>query len=427
MNLRSFGKSIPTWLGAVVALGCLVLPVSSPARVLKWGSSSWEQARILPSGEQKVSFKVQTFETSKDFSGQGGQVSSGRAYGYTTRFSDLIDGSGEKGLEIRSLLKKQGVSESTPVYSTEFSMETTEIQSEITWSRGLTPWWMVGISVPYVQSSTKVQSSKKLSPEYERLKKQLKVNNSGKPISTFVEQGKSRPLELDLENNDYDQVNGTVEYQGVGDVELLSQIKLLETEKLYGAFRQRLVVPSGKNEGPYTYFKSNSADGQMDLGLDALMDVQASKSWVLTALLGYTLQMEDTQGVRVPDGKSSPMDWKVDNNVERDLGDIFIARLSSVYRIYERYWVSAGVEHTQKSQDQYSGSEYEPWQYDLMGNNTEEQRQLARLGLRYTSHKWRYSYLSRSQFTAGLEYLTVFAGENTPKANAAALELSLSY
>ena len=426
MNHKTTGKPVLAWVWAMAAI-FMLLAEPSQARILKWGSSSWDQARLLPSGEQKVTFKVQSFETSEDYTGGGGVTSSGRNYGYTTRFSDLINASGDKGLEIRSLLKKQGVSENTPVYSTEFSMDTRETQSEITWSRGLTSWWMVGISVPYIQSTTKVKSQQRLSPEYQKLKQQMKVNNSDSSLDTFVEQGKTRPLELDLENNDYDPINGTVEYQGIGDVELLSQIKLLETNRLYGAFRQRLVVPSGKNEGPYTYFKSNSADGQMDVGLDALMDIQASNRWVLTALLGYTMQIEDTQAARVPDGSSSPMDWKIDDNVERDLGDIFIARINSVYKFFERYWMTAGVEVTQKSKDEYSGSQYEPWQYDLMESNTEEQRQLARLGFRYTSRSWRYSYLSRSHFTAGLEYLTVFAGENTPKADAAAVELSVSY
>ncbi len=429
MNQRFYGQFIlAQWWRVVAAVCGLLLVAPSQARVLKWGSSSWNQARLLPPGEQKVTFKVQTLKTSTELSKGGVPVPAGRAYGYTTRFSDLIDRSGNKeGLEIRSLLKKQGISESTPVYTTEFSMETTEVQSEITWSRGLTPFWMVGISIPYIQSSTKVQSAQRLDPEYKRLKDKLKAHNTEKPIDTFVEKGRLQSLELDLEENDYDQVSGTVEYQGLGDVELLSQIQLLETHRLYVSFRQRLVVPSGKNEGPFTYFKSNSADGQIDVGADALLDIQAAQGWVLTALLGYTMQTADTQAARVPDENSSPMDWKVDNNVERDLGDIFIARLSSVYQLFEQYWMTAGLEVTQKTKDEYSGPEYEPWQYDLMEKNTEEQRQLARFGVRYTSRTWSYNDFSRTYFTAGLEYLTVFAGENTPKANAAALELSLSY
>lgn len=427
MNYKVFSKFVGTllWVGVTTSSWLVIAPAH--ARVLKWGTTSWNRARLLPSGEQKLTFKLQSFQTSTAFGADGSVQSTGHQYGYTTRFSDLIENSGDKGLEIRSLLKEQGISEDTPVYTTEFAMDTNEVQTELTWTRGLTPWWMVGISIPYIQSETKIRSSRKLSPEYQKLKGQLKANGNNQPVDTFVNKEKSKPTDLELENNDYDQVNGTVEYRGIGDVELLSQVKLLEQGSWYGALRQRLVVPSGKNEGPYTYFKSNSADGQMDIGLDALMDYQATQNWVVTGLLGYTFQLADTQAARVPDGRSSPIDWKVDNDVDRDLGDVFIARFSSVYQFLQNYWMTAGLEMTHKGQDEYSGTQYASWQYDLMENNTEETRQLARLGLRYTSDSWRYSYLSKTSFTAGLEYLSILAGENTPKADAAALELSVSY
>lgn len=384
----------------------------------------WSHARILKPSQQHFEVTLHSFSNTERFGASGNTEPIGTPYLQSQSYQNMIEAAGVDGLELRSILEKEGVNLSSTVSTTEFQLEGSESQIAATWSRGLTSRWMVGARVPYIQSKTQIQTQTRWSPGYLKLREKL---NSHESTLSSAEERLEESRVQNFSENDWDEVSDEISYQGLGDIELLSQWLLGSTAQWKGAFRQRIHVPTGKNQDPYTYIKPNTADGQLDLGADILVDYSPTKKFLVTGIFGYTLQMADKQAVRIPDQSGSPANWKVDYEVERDLGDIFLGQFNTELYIFEKLSLHTGYEYSFKSSDSYSGSKFQAWQYEALGTNSEQKKELARIGIKYHSRSWRTGEVGQGQLVAGLEYLSIVAGENTPKIDAAAFDLSFFY
>jgi hypothetical protein len=419
----------------VVLYNCLVfiliagVTLPSAAVEMRWGSTHWDHARLIRQGQQSIHFKMVSSESAEAFGDRGQLSPSGSSYQTTQSFTQLGSALGDANAKrFESQLLKEGVDPASTAWTTEFSIDTRKVTSEILWTRGLTSYWMLGVRVPYLQSTTRVSSARVNSTTYQQLQAKYK-SGRGKTAQVVLQALSSDELDIEtaLAANEWEPVRETIEYQGLGDIELMSQVRLMASPSWFVSTRQRVVAPSGRNQDPYTFIRTDAADGQLDLGFDLLVDFRPNEQWVATTMIGYTAQLIDTQAVRVPVEGDSRVEWPIDPDVERDLGDYWLARINTAYRFMTRTWLTGGLEHMRKQKDVYRGSNQSTAQYDLLSAGTDEERSLARLGLRYSSPTWKYSITERSRWSAGIEYITAFEGRNTPHFEATAFEFSVTY
>lgn len=410
---------------------CLVmiflLPTFPSWAEVRWGAVEWDRARVIPQGQSQFHIRYTTHQTQQIFGNNGDSENLGAGYQDVVRFSEL--GSHEdNSSSFLGVLRNEGVSPDAPAWTTEYALETQETTAELLWTKGVTSSWMIGVRVPFIESSTKI--SAKTTPSESYLKLQEKYQKSRGPKgSEVIETLQTSDEQKDqlFAQNDWNPVEETSVTRGLGDVELLSQFQMIQTTQYLASFRQRIVAPTGKSTTPYDYIQPSAVDGQTDIGADLLLDFRPTDVWTLTTSVGYTVQLADNQSLRIPVENQSRLVWQIDPDTERDLGDYWTARINSTWRLARRWWALAGIEHLNKQPDQYKGQVFSADQYEVLSEATAEERNLARVGVRVASPVWKHGLLDQSRWFAGVEYIKVVSGRNTPEIEATSIEWALTY
>ncbi|MCB0407244.1 MAG: hypothetical protein KDD34_03510, partial [Bdellovibrionales bacterium] len=141
-----FNNTISVFLLVAPLIGSVAF-----ADTLKWGNSTWNHARVLSAGEKRIHFKSQYYSTANEFGSGGSLQSTGSKYKSQTTFRELARQSQDDGLQLKTLLEKEGISLDAAATETNFSLESRELLTEMMISRGVTSRWMIGLNVPYIQ------------------------------------------------------------------------------------------------------------------------------------------------------------------------------------------------------------------------------------------------------------------------------------
>ncbi|NQZ00834.1 MAG: hypothetical protein HRT45_09220 [Bdellovibrionales bacterium] len=409
-----------TLLKLISLLLVVVLPTSSYAfEGIRWGSSAWDHARILPVGKTSLEVRGQRSESQSASTDSAGFGSNGlQRLSYKQSLGEVLRQTGANE-SLLSTAQSNGVDLDQIISEAFLNIERDYSETQIRWAHSLTPHWMLGFSIPVVNATTRV------SVETEDLSNQLEgdvalLNRAARGKLTTQKFG-----EL-IEDMGWDSLEDELTYTGLGNVELLSQVQVWQERSWLLAVRNRFMLPAAGNGRAYQPIPVGPESSSMSLGADALLDWQPMRSFLLTGVLGYTTSLRDEVEARVPNQNDSRWFWGVDPNVTRDLGDHILGRINSSARIWSSVWMTAGYEYFRKYSDYFEGTVFDRESYRRLEEGSAFTRETGRLGLRYQPLK-----LSVNQtglvYAAGLEYLTVFASRENPRIDGTSLDLQVFF
>lgn len=388
----------------------------------------WSRARLLPSGQTVVSLGGELSVQDAHFNRYGEQENLGSGLTQKFRFQDALPEDLRQSLEVQNYLLERGLTTQSVLSITEFKVERRDLKNEWRWSHGLTPQWMIGLRVPFLKSEAKIHEKRTYTEAYSKATKTGETSNETElEMARTVEKNTGELFSRAMSNNDWTDYDSMVEYEGLGDVELLSQWGVLQTHEHAFSLRQRLTVPTSQAPDPYKFIQLSSADGQMDLGVDTLFDWEPSRRWVFTALVGYTLQLPDTVSARVPNAFGNRAQGEVDQNVDRNLGDFATTQFLSQYRLYPGIWLTGSYTFEVKERDSYGGDEALPLQYEFMEEDSSHEYHMGHLGLRYVVKDSYWRQGRGQKMAANINVYSVLAGKNYPASRSAALDIELYF
>jgi hypothetical protein len=388
---------------------------------LRWGTSSWDHAIILPVGKTVIEVRGQLVQDQSLSSESAGAGVSGQGLGslsYKQTLGDLLQQSKAGGALLKSA-QNQGLDLNQVVSEAFLNVERSYSETQLRWAHSLTPNWMLGFNIPIVSSTTRVDVQTRDSLQNSKLGPQLLAQGEKDKLTI------QRFREL-ISDMDWDDIEEEMNYTGLGNVELLSQVQVWQQRAWLLSIRNRFMIPAGSNNSAYQPIPLGPDDGRMSLGADVLLDWQPRGRFVVTATLGYTALIRDEVEARVPNQSESRWFWEVDPNVTRDLGDHIIGRLSSSARVLRSFWLTGGYEYFQKYSDYYEGSLFDRESYRQLEENTGFSRQAGRIGLRYQP-PIQLSAQSDSSYAAGVEYLRIFESKQSPAVDGASLDLQVFF
>lgn len=294
---------------------------------------------------------------------------------------------------------------------------------EFSLSRGLTDRLSIGVLVPFNYSKNEVNA--RLDAATANVGKNAAFA-CGAPLCPLIIPGTVPLTTEDVQNllgNGLD-VNGdgatdidgfgfkqveTWSETGIGDIELLTKYRFLNSEKWRLAITGGLRLPTGEVDDPDNLVDVPFGDGQTDLLFRFHTDYKGVEKLLLNTTLRYDLQLPDKEEKRVPDDVNLPL---TDNKekVDRNLGDVIDLELMGNYSFTQQF--SGGVKYrfTKKFKDDVTGNQ--GFAYSSLEDETDSTSHMAFVTLGYSTIQ---KYLDRKfpiPLSANVAYRNRFAGTN---------------
>ena len=231
-------------------------------------------------------------------------------------------------------------------------------------------------------------------------------------------QQKVRTLaENELVNSGYDDIPDTQESLDWGDVSLLSQFYFIERPDWDWSLQQLVRFPSSRNPSVSDYFQQAGDDGQVDLGLTSLIDMNLRR-WTLGVRLGYVAQLADSAKMRTSEERAD-----VDPKVSRDLGDWAWGAVDADFRFSRTFEMDVEYAYLTKSPDSYVGGGRD---YAAFTRTTDQEVHQTRFGMIYNIGERSARRGVENKWVASLGYTYPWMGRNGVDASRTSLEL-ISY
>lgn len=418
--MRALIVNLMLWTGLSWSVG--IYAQSNPQAGL------WRRSEVLPAGQSQFIFSTNFSRFSERRSASGDKTSLGTGYSQAITWGEILSssGGGEK-IQLQEFLQTQGLAEDTTAASTQLEVSQEVLNLSPQWAYGLTETWMVGIRLPLVYKRTQVKTKTELSDNFSKLMAQSKSQNS-EALGSEMNLRAKQALNQRLQQYDYDPINEDQKEWVLGDAEFLSKQRLWQTSRALYSLRQRVSLPTASSKSPYQYVESPSGDGQMDVGLDAMMDYWVAPGWVMTASAGYTWQAPDQIKARLPgEGGENRVSEDVDYEVNRDLGDYVSAALFAENSLSVNWKFLGGYSYRRKSRDVYEGGGYSTERYETLSRESEQELHMAHLGLSYLVEPFYERHGLKKQFASSFYLSSVVAGSNVPDTTLAGFDIQFLF
>lgn len=388
----------------------------------------WRRGQLLAPGQSLFLLSSSYSRFSDRLSENGEPTSLGSAYTQSITWEDLLGGRQQLSPEdqqLREFVESQGIAlDSAAAHSVlEISQQLLNLSPQ--WAYGMTESWMVGFRLPVVYRKTEVSTRIEVTEAYSHLSQNAV---SAEEVSlTQSMQGRAREaLARKLQEYNYEPIREQQEEWVFGDAELLSKVRLWQNPQSLLALRQRIVLPTASAQSPYRYVESPSGDGQLDLGLDSVVDYWVAPRWLLTANVGYTWQAPDQIRARLPrEGQGVSQD--VDLEVSRDLGDYWSASLYAERFLKKGWRLLGGYSFRKKSEDRYEGGGFSQERYEALSRGTEQDLHMGHAGVSYKADPLYERLGLKKQFSASFYVSSVLAGSNVPDTTLAGFDFQFLF
>jgi len=372
-------------------------------------SPIWERARPLAFGQTLLSVESNYTMESTRFLNNGQQQSLGSSLTQNVNWleiSDLLKNQSDQ-LQIQAYLQEQGIDSNETAATLEYQIKREKLKIIPFWSHGLTSKWTLGLRVPVYIVKTHI----KISSHMQNMSNKNKKLN--KRLTEKISQGAEQLSDTQLAKNDFDHVSAVEERTLLGDVQLMSKYNVFHTKKWWASLKQEVIFPSGISRDQYEYVDTMVSDGQFDVGLGGLVDWEATSNMNLHCGFNYRWQLPDRKSMRVPKANDlGTVHSSIENNVERNLGDIKEAQFNASYRLMDSWVASGGYNYQYKDKDVYKGKDQSSEVYKLMSENTDSEIHILRLGLSFYNEIKSLRRGVRRQLSAHLNYFSPLSGRN---------------
>lgn len=217
------------------------------------------------------------------------------------------------------------------------------------------------------------------------------------------------------------------EYSGLSDIELGAKVQYLKADRFRGTCLAGVRAPTATyKDDPSNLLDSGTGDGQWDLAAECANEFDPLKTITLGVAARYTVQLPNTYSQAVlRDGSTDPLpklnDPSLVQPIDRDLGDMVEAEVSTRVNIGAAWHVSGLMEVAFKAEDRYTGSK--SFQISELGSETETMAYRAELGVGYST----IPEFSAKRFPVPMEvklaYNTITQGYNVPMSAYARMDL----
>ncbi len=295
---------------------------------------------------------------------------------------------------------QRNLSSSDVAATAKYQVEREEVAMGFNWAYGLLRSWMVGFEVPLRMVTTRVQRTVDMQePLQEARVSALSKVESESRVEALVQQ--------QLEASGFDDVPSQSQTWEWGDINLLSQVGLLESTNWRWSFQQMLRFPTSRNPSFSDYVKSERDDGQLDLGLTSFTDY-LYRRWTFGWRVGVVVQTADRLKTRT--SNSAPAD-----EVKRDLGDWVWSSLDGDYKLSRRWSTNLGYTYLNKGKDQISGASVK---------GTDQELHQSRLTITYQVTPFYVRGGVQSKWLMAGSYQQPWIGKNSTRAARAGVEFT---
>lgn len=420
----------------IILFGCALLGLSREATAQSSPSAElWRRGQVIAPGQSQFTFSTNFSKFSDRRTSAGGRAAIGSAYTQAISWDEIIGGAaGPEKVQLQSYLSTQGLDLSSSAASTRLEVTQELLNLSPQWAYGLTDFWMVGVKLPLVYKRTQIETKTELSKEFSSLLAQAE-SDSQRVLPSDVNLRAKQALDEKLQSYNYDPIQEDQKEWVVGDVELLSKVRVWQSTETLVALRQRVSLPTASSKSPYQYVESPSGDGQLDIGLDAVVDYWVAPGWILTGAAGYTWQASDQIRARLPADASlgeaserpTNVSGDVDYEVDRNLGDYISASMYAENILSSRWKLLGGYSYKRKAEDSYRGGGYSSERYEALARESNQELHMAHLGLNFQAEPFYERYGLKRQIATSFYLSSVVAGINVPDTTLAGLDFQLFF
>ena len=348
-------------LGAAYA-GDLKAPFSLPS------------AKVLPKGVRNLSYKNVMASAENKYGANGENISVANPLNKNITFADVIKGKTDPVDQgaLKQVMLNMGASETDS-----FGQSTGQVNVEATahvpvFAWGFTSKLTGAIAVPIIKSSMNVSTGviQQNQALHDQMAQQLAAKGVDYKAAEFVNK-MAAPVPSKADEYGYKPVQNENKTQ-LGDIKLVAKYLALEADLNRIVVSTDVTLPTGHDKDVDKLVDVPSGDNQTDLGFGVSYDRVLNDYWTVSTEGTYTFQLPGRTPARIPmysDSKATPY---VDNNTQRDLGDIASVSAAGKWRL-EGVNLAAGYSYQYKGPDRFSGNAYASERYGYLEQETEQQ------------------------------------------------------
>lgn len=399
-------------LARFATIGALIFLSSLALADFQWTDNfAWDRARVITPRQNSWSFRS-SYQTFDSRFGSTGEIQNlGQPFDRTWTWKQVLAGSSTNAQDesvFQSYMRSNNLNESDIAAATTFNLKREESTFEISWAYGLSERWMIGLQVPISYVTTQLLPNTSLASAGITATSQ----DVRQRVAAFV---KDR-----LAAEGYDELQPQTRNLIVGDVSLLNQFALWQNLDWALSLQQISRIPSTPNNNVADYIRYSRGDGQIDLGLTAMLDRQW-KSFLFGGKVGYIKAIPDTQKMRVPATDNSFQ--FVDRSVHRNLGDLISTSFETFYNLSRKWTINGAYLGFFKGADHYSGPDASPDQYNQLGADSAQELHIARAGISYLIGNSSSRNGIERKWIANFNVYDPISGQNISEGPEASLEL----
>ncbi|MCM2280303.1 MAG: transporter [Bdellovibrionaceae bacterium] len=402
-------------LTAVGHAGDLTVPFSS------------DSAAVLPAKVRNVRVTTLTTTVADVFNAQGRTEGLAAQMNKTITWEDLAKAQ-SPGMDrhtLRGYLLARGFSLNEPVGQTHGIVNSRVTATVPVLAYGLTPKVTMAVAVPVIYSHVNVATGWTAYPSVERGLQTLSAD--GRHNKVLQNEPKlQNVVQTEFASKGYKPPRDAQKTQ-MGDVTLVTKVRMLETTKLGVTLQPRMVMPTGRRADINDVFDVAGGDGQFDVGLGVVTDYFPSGRWTLTGAAHYLNQLPTRVSLRIPTVPNETLTPDVDSRTKMNLGDSVQASLTGRYKLTDLWTLSAGASAQYKQKDDYRGASYDSYRYDYLETDTEQAMASALGSIGYSTIALFREKRFPVPFEATLTGSQVFAGRNVRKNTVGAFELAMFF
>lgn len=384
-------------------------------------------AKTLPKGVRNINFKGVIAGASDKFNGAGMERPLADPMFQQITFGDLILGkkkpADKAGIEAKMLAI--GATESTVVGETIGQVNAKPTVSVPIFAYGITNKWTAAIAVPIMKYTLNVDSGV---IQNEKMYNSLRTRMIADGLAAEVEELDRKfaaPLDAKVEDYGYKPLANEKSTK-LGDIALVNKYKIWEDANNALTLTGIVILPTGKELDPDKIVDIPGGDGQTDLGFGVNHDLYFAKYFTFSTGFTYINQLADTVERRVPEQRKSTVSEEKDTNIDRDLGDILQAQVSSGVN-YRGYSLGFGYSIGYKQGDSYEGSAYEAHRYEWLSKDSVQNLQTFTAKIGYDT----ITLFKEKKFVAplaiSLTYTRPLEGKNIVKNPLTVLDFSMFF
>jgi len=389
--------------------------------------SGLESTTVLPKNIRNATFRMMLLPTYDKFNNLGQDVGTGDAFNRIVTINDFIDGldNEDDKVLLKSDLAVKGYNDlEASAGNTTGVVNVSAVASVPVLAIGVSKKLTMAVAVPYINADVKVDTgfvASSLLKEYSKTLESTKANKYDEARSKS-----SNAVVRKVETYGYEPLKNK-RITGIGDVKVIGKYLLSQSERISISMTNILTLPTGEEKNVDKLIDVPLGDGQVDAQVGFGLGYRLNSTFKAYLGSSYNYQFQDKLAERIPEKSDSKLTPDVDANVERKLGNQFMAQFSLGMNLSDEFSISSGYVFQHKQADKFNGSKFSQVRYDWLAVETEQSLSSLILVANFSTVNLYRSGSFMVPMQIGVSYGMALAGKNTSKDNTTTFDLSLFF